>query len=447
MKDIFLKKSIPQIIQEVKLKKLNLDEILKESLNKYEKYNNKINSWKFFEKRKIKKKFSDSQNKYDLKTNSDLEGIPFGIKDIFNTIDFKTEMGSKIWKNFTPGNNARVVDCLEGSGAIAMGKNETAEFAVHRLGKTKNPHNKFKTPGTSSSGSASAVCTGDVPFSLASQTAASIIRPASYCGVWGMKPSFGLIPRVGVLKTNDTLDTIGFITSNLFNLDIVLENTRLRGLNHPYIYKNIDKNKIKQKNKIKIGFLETDLCLYTKDYIKDSVENFLSKISKNKKFSIEKIIWPEHLNRIDNVHQTIYDKSLAYYFNKEYEKKNLSRIMKEIIKRGKEVKNRKFVEAIHNQENIIKKVDKLLEGYDIVFTYSASSSAINRNETELSDSSLIWTMAHIPSINIPFEKCPNQMPYGIQAIARKWSDFNLIKSLEKIEAEGLISSTNLKLNP
>ena len=372
--------------------------------------------------------------------------MPYGIKDIFNTIDFKTEMGSKIWKNFTPGNNARVVDALEGNGAIALGKTVTAEFAVHKLNRTKNPHNIKKSPGTSSSGSASAVCTGEVPFALASQTAASIIRPSSYCGTWGMKPSFGLIPRTGILRTNDTLDTVGFTTSNLYNLEILLNNIRLKGLNYPYIYKNIDKKKFKLKNKLKIGFIETDLCFNVKDYIKNSSENFFSKLSNNKNFFFKRIIWPNDLKGIKKVHSKIYHKSLSYYFQHVYKKKHTSNIINEIIENGRKITSHEYIESLNVQKYIIKKINKLLESYDIVFSYSTASSAINRNEKELSDPSLIWTTAHIPSINIPLDICPNKMPFGIQAIGKKWSDFNLIKSLEKIEKEGLISSTNLKLN-
>ena len=117
-------------------------------------------------------------------------------------------MGSVIWKNFFPGNNARVVDKLINEGCLSIGKTVTAEFAVHELNKTLNPYDVTKTPGTSSSGSAVVVSTGMVPFALGTQTAGSIIRPASFCGVWGMKPSYGLIPRTGVLKTSDTLDLV-----------------------------------------------------------------------------------------------------------------------------------------------------------------------------------------------------------------------------------------------
>ncbi len=243
MRDIFLKKSIPEILNLIKKKKISLNHILSEIKQKYKTHQKKICSWKSFDYKIFKKKSIKSEQRYKFNKAFQLDGIPFGVKDIFNTKEFKTEMGSKIWKNFQPGNNARVVDTLEANGAIAVGKTITAEYAVHKLNETKNPYNLSKTPGTSSSGSATAVCTGDVPFTLASQTAGSIIRPASFCGVWGMKPSFGLIARTGVLKTNDTLDTIGFMTSNIYNLNIILENIRLKGLNYPLIHKNIDKKK------------------------------------------------------------------------------------------------------------------------------------------------------------------------------------------------------------
>ena len=129
--------------------------------------------------------------------------------------------------------------CWKNSG-IFLGKTVTAEFAVHSLNETLNPHDITKTPGTSSSGSAVSVQIGNVPFALGSQTAGSIIRPASFCGVWGFKPSFGLIPRTGVLKTTDTLDTIGILSSHGSNFREVLDIIRVRGPNYPFVYQNID---------------------------------------------------------------------------------------------------------------------------------------------------------------------------------------------------------------
>ena len=143
--------------------------------------------------------------------------MPFGIKDIFNSKVLPTEMGSPIWKNFNAGNNARLVDEINFRGGVSFCKTTTAEFAVHYFeeSSTKNPYNAEHITGTSSSGSAVAVATGALPICTATQTAASIIRPSSFCGVYGFKPSFGALDRTGVLKTNDTLDTLGFIAKDL----------------------------------------------------------------------------------------------------------------------------------------------------------------------------------------------------------------------------------------
>ena len=444
MRDIFLKKSIPEILNLIKKKKINLDHILNETKKKYKTYQKKICSWKSFDHKILKKKLIESEQRYKLNKASQLDGIPFGVKDIFNTKEFNTEMGSKIWKNFQPGNNARAVDSLEANGAIAIGKTITAEYAVHKLNETKNPHNLSRTPGTSSSGSATAVCTGDVPFALASQTAGSIIRPASFCGVWGMKPSFGLIARTGVLKTNDTLDTIGFMTSNIYNLNIILENIRLKGPNYPLIYKNIDKKKIVPKKKFLIGFLETDLCDQMEYYVKNTIENLKSKMSKNKKYAIKKVRWPKKLFGLKKVHSTIYDKSLSYYFNKDLNNNDLSTTMKEIIKKGNKIKSNEYVNSLNIQSEVIRTIDKIFKGYDIIFTSSTAGSAVMRNEKELNDSSLIWTLAHIPSVNIPINTCPNEMPFGIQAIGRKWTDFNLINVLENLEKDGMFHKSRLE---
>ena len=191
MKNIFLEKSISKILELINLKEILPEDLLSISNKIYEKEGKKFNVWN---------SFGLDKNDTDLGVvNNKLKGIPFGAKDIFNTKSFPTEMGSPIWSNYYASNNARTIDNLICSGAHIVGKTVTAEFAVHELNETLNPHDITKTPGTSSSGSAVAVQIGNVPFALGSQTAGSIMRPASFCGVWGFKPSFGLISRNGVL--------------------------------------------------------------------------------------------------------------------------------------------------------------------------------------------------------------------------------------------------------
>src|SRR5580765_5754452 len=133
-----------------------------------------------------------------------LHGVPVAIKDIFDTADMPTEYGSPIYAGRTPSRDATVVSKLRAAGAVIVGKTVTTEFAYFSPGKTRNPHDPKRTPGGSSSGSAAAVAAGMVPLALGSQTNGSIIRPGSFCGVFAMKPSHGLVSRAGVLPLSRT---------------------------------------------------------------------------------------------------------------------------------------------------------------------------------------------------------------------------------------------------
>jgi Asp-tRNA(Asn)/Glu-tRNA(Gln) amidotransferase A subunit family amidase len=144
-----------------------------------------------------------------------LHGIPIAVKDLLDTSDMPTGYGSAIYEGHRPVADAACVALARAAGAIVVGKTVTTEFACFTPGKTANPRNPAHTPGGSSSGSAAAVADGMVPLALGTQTAGSVIRPASYCGIVGFKPSFGVIPRAGVKMLADSLDTIGTMARNV----------------------------------------------------------------------------------------------------------------------------------------------------------------------------------------------------------------------------------------
>jgi Asp-tRNA(Asn)/Glu-tRNA(Gln) amidotransferase A subunit family amidase len=141
-----------------------------------------------------------------------LAGIPFGAKDIMETRGLSTEYGSPIYKGRLGNTDAAIVTSLRRRGAVLLGKTHTTAFAYRTPAPTRNPRNLEHTPGGSSSGSAAAVAAGMVPFALGTQTRGSILRPASYCGVTGFKPSYGLVSLDGVLPYAKSLDTVGFFT-------------------------------------------------------------------------------------------------------------------------------------------------------------------------------------------------------------------------------------------
>ncbi len=150
-----------------------------------------------------------------------LRGLPVGVKDIFDTHDMPTAYGSAIFAGHRPAADASAVALLRASGAIVLGKTATTEFAAWPPARTRNPVHPGHTPGGSSSGSAAAVAAGMVPVALGTQTLGSVIRPASYCGIVGFKPSFGRIVRVGVRALAESLDTIGILAREVADCALV----------------------------------------------------------------------------------------------------------------------------------------------------------------------------------------------------------------------------------
>ena len=165
-----------------------------------------------------------------------LHGLPIGVKDLFDTVDLPTRYGSPIYERHHPGLDAAAVALCRGAGAVVVGKTVTTEFATYTAGPTRNPRNEAHTPGGSSSGSAAAVADDMVPFALGSQTAGSIIRPASYCGIVGFKPTFGAIPRAGVKSLAESLDTVGGFARSVPDIalfaSVLMRDPRMLDLNY-----------------------------------------------------------------------------------------------------------------------------------------------------------------------------------------------------------------------
>ena len=149
-----------------------------------------------------------------------LSGLTLGVKDIFDTADLPTEYGSPIYAGFQPRSDAAAVALLRAAGAMLIGKTVTTEFAWSTPAETTNPHRSAHTPGGSSSGSAAAVAAGMVDLAIGTQTAGSVIRPASFCGVFALKPTFGLIPTAGMKPAAPSLDTVGVFAADLEVLDL-----------------------------------------------------------------------------------------------------------------------------------------------------------------------------------------------------------------------------------
>ena len=209
MSDIFSLK-VEELTSKIKDAQLTSVEICEAYLERIKKFEKDVKAWAHFDKKLLLEKAAESdEHRRSGKPLGPLHGIPIALKDIIGTVDMPTECGTVIRKGKSFSQNAEIVDLLLSAGAIVMGKTATSELAFLGPPKTTNPHDHTRTPGGSSSGSAASVASFMAPLSIGSQTGGSVIRPASYCGVVGYKPSYGLISRNGVLKTSDKLDHIG----------------------------------------------------------------------------------------------------------------------------------------------------------------------------------------------------------------------------------------------
>jgi len=372
-----------------------------------------------------------------------LEGIPVGVKDIFNTSEFPTQMGSPLWKDFCPGNDARVVFNLRQAGAIVPGKTVTAEFAVHTLGDTVNPHAIDRTPGTSSSGSAVAIVTGMVPVALGTQTAGSIVRPASFCGVYGCKPSFGLIPRTGSLKTTDSLDTVGFFTTHLEDMETVFDVLRVHGLDYPISHRLLN-DPTRQEKPIgrpwRVALVKTHTWEHAPEYAKNALFEWARALSQDAGIEVIEKDIPLEMTEAHGVHSTIYDCTLAYYFQEEFKKKELvSPIMNEIIERGQSVTPLQYQQALKRQEDLAATMDAFFNEFDVLISLSTAGEAPLRGELEKPDPALIWTLTHLPVISAPVFLSPAGIPYGAQLVSRKYNDILLFKFAGYLRDRGLIT--------
>lgn len=377
------------------------------------------------------------------KTTGPLFGVPIGIKDVFNTIDMPTEMGSPIWKGFLPGNDARTVHYLKMAQALILGKTVTAEFAVHAPGPTRNPYNSNYMPGTSSSGSAAAVACRMTPLTLGTQTAGSIIRPASYCGVYGFKPSFGLIPRTGVLKTTDTLDTIGGFARCIEDLQLLFETIRVKGRDFPVSEKHLNDPVRRDKPKgrpWRIGLVRGPKWDYAEIYAQVALMRFAHELSQQSDIEVSEIELPAGFEQAHQIHSTIYDKTLSYYFKREFEKHELvSRSLYDIVTSGLQISLEQYQQALQQQQKLSSSIDQMLgNDFDFLLGLSTGGEALDDPDAvDRPDNCLIWTLCGIPALNLPLFTGPKQLPFGAQLVSRRYSDYLLLNFAKQLEQRGL----------
>jgi len=381
----------------------------------------------------------------DAKTiKGPLAGVPVGIKDVFNDEVLPTQMGSPVWKGHRAGNDARCVAYIKWRGGLVAGKTDTAEFAVHTPGKAVNPYNSSHITGTSSGGSAVAVATAMAPAALGTQTAGSAIRPASWCGVYAMKPSFGLIPRTGVLKTTDTLDNIAFFGRSIADLRLILESIRLRGENYPFIQRNlVDES---QKTSWRVGLYHSHLWKYAPEYARNALVEFAKQLDDVPGVNVNDCTFPERTFTAHELHSRIYNPCLSYYFSEEIEKapEKISPCFMDLVNEGGKYPPEDYKLALCEQELLSHTVHESVsdQGFDFILCLSSNGSApVGVESISSMDANLLWTLCWMPVVNVPVFKCPDGLPFGAQFASARYSDLRLLSFLDHLVKNKVIPAS------
>ena len=399
-------------------------------MDRIEQYDATLHAFRVFDRDLVEARLAEIEARIARHGIRRMAGVPVAVKDIFNTYDYPTGMGSPILEGYTPGNDARVVSDVRLEDGLVIGKTITAEFAVHSPGATVNPHDHRRTPGTSSSGSVVAVAARMAPVALASQTAGSIIRPASYCGVMGYKPSFGLIPRTAVLKTTDTLDSIGFIARSIDDLALMFEICRVRGHNYPTTEAALnDPGRQKPADRPwRVGILRGPQSSFEAKVVRTALEQVARHLAAQGCEVFEYQL-PALFGDAHDVHERIYRRALAYYFSREWASSAalFSARMQDMIGGGLAVTPEQYQADLRRQTELTRLFDAEAQGFDVLLTPSTADEApVGLDAWDLPDHCLIWTMVGAPSISLPVLAGSSGLPVGLQLVARKYADYKLL---------------------
>jgi Asp-tRNA(Asn)/Glu-tRNA(Gln) amidotransferase A subunit family amidase len=361
-----------------------------------------------------------------------LHGVPVGIKDIFDTADMPTENGTPLHAGRAPRRDSAVVRRLRQAGAIIMGKTVTTELALYTPGKTANPVDPTRTPGGSSSGSAAAVAAHMVPLALGSQTNGSVIRPASFCGIYGFKPSFGLIPRSGVLRLSRALDHAGvfgrtvedvaLITQCLVGSDGDDPDARLMA-RPPLVEIAMSPPPLPPR----LAFVPSPLWDQADAATQAAFGELVALLAER----IERIELPGPFARALEWHRIILEADIAVSFAEEYERGSaaLSPTLREMIERGRRHSAYDYLCALQAGQMLNAALDELFSACDAIVTPAASGVAPSGLASTGSPAfCTIWTLCGVPSLSLPLLQDEAGLPIGVQLVGARGDDARLLRT-------------------
>ncbi|MFG1428986.1 amidase [Roseixanthobacter glucoisosaccharinicivorans] len=339
-----------------------------------------------------------------------LAGLPFAVKDILDTRELPSEYNSPIYAGHRPASDAPVVSQARRGGGVLLGKTVTTEFAFLEPSITRNPRRLSHTPGGSSAGSAAAVAAGMVPLALGTQTGGSVIRPASYCGVTGYKPTFRILPTLGMKTFSWHLDTIGLFGARV--QDVAFAAAGLTG-------RDLDiGTEVAQAPRIAvIRTVRADQADADAHGALDQAARALAAAGAH----VSEVALPPELEAADAIHSTIQDYEGAIAFADEYDRMRhlLSPLLARYLEQAAKVQPDAYDSARRTAKHARHRLGDFFADYDAILTFSAPGTAPEGYGTTGSAIfNRLWTLMGTPTVNVTGLSGANGMPMGVQIVGR-----------------------------
>jgi Asp-tRNA(Asn)/Glu-tRNA(Gln) amidotransferase A subunit family amidase len=392
-----------------------------------------VQAWAFLDRdHAMRQAEAADQHRKAGKALGPLHGVPVGVKDIFDTADMPTELGSPLWTGRTPRRDAAAVARLRAAGAVIMGKTVTTEYAHYQPGKTTNPHDPTRTPGGSSSGSAAAVAACMVPGAIGSQTNGSVIRPAAFCGVFGYKPTHGLIPRSGALLLSRTLDHVGVFARTVEDTALLAET--LAGFDD----EDPDTRPIARPPLAavatsppplppRLAFVRTPAWEHAESETREAFAELVRELGE----AVAEVELGPSFARVVAMHRTIMDVEMAHNLGRDYDKggERLSAVLRQLIERGRRCPAVDYAAAVAGIPTLNDALDPVFDEFDAIVTPAAPGEAPRGlASTGNPVFCTTWTYLGTPALTLPLFRSAAEMPLGVQLVGRRGNDARLLRT-------------------
>lgn len=371
-----------------------------------------------------------------------LHGLPVGVKDIIDTADIPTENGTILDAGRRPPRDAEIVRRLRQAGAVVIGKTVTTELAYFSPGKTRNPHNPNHTPGGSSSGSAAAVAAGMLPLAIGSQTFGSVIRPASFCGTVGFKPSFGLVPRGGIRTLSPSLDTVGVFARTVADAALLVDALAGHDLADP------DTRLVPPPRMLEVvlakppvtpafAFVKTPSWEEAEAATREAFAELVAELGP----VCTEVALPEVFLEWTGAHRKLMRAEMARHLEPYYRRgrDRLSEQLRIALEEGRGIAAVDYLEARDWRKALLQGLEQLFERYDAIITPSAPGEApLGLASTGNPVFNGLWTLCGVPAASLPLLQGPSGLPLGVQLVGRFGEDARLLRTahwlVKRIEA-------------